>query len=98
MDFKFGISVQFYCYQEFKMNVGSKFSEVTTKLTIKERQNTAIWRKMTKNSIFTKKKPSALFLKNIKEQIRQGRLFFFVSFSPVKLKISHKHQKNLKKY
>ena len=39
------------------MNVSSKFSEVTTKLKIKEKQNTAILLKMTKNRIFTKKQP-----------------------------------------
>ena len=58
------------------MNVSSKFWEGTTKLKIKERQNTAIWRKIIKNLIVTRKNSLCLFLQNIKEQIRQGRLIF----------------------
>jgi hypothetical protein len=49
-------------------------------------------------SYFYKQNSLFLFLKNIKEQKRQGGLIFFVSHSPVKLKKSHKHQKFKKKY
>ena len=78
------------------MNVSSKFSKVTTKLKIKEKQNTAIWRKMTKNRIFTKTNSLFLFLQNIKEQIRQGRVILLYPSALFNLKYLI-NIKNLKK-